>query len=167
PARAGPAQGDLPPPGKGAEPAAWGNTSPVKGGTAETDAAKGQDKGAGSTPRTFRVGLPGALTEKERKVPEGEPPPWDGSAQLRVVGQPTPRIDGPEKVTGRARYCFDLQLPGMLHAAVVRSPHPHARIRSVDVRAAEKMPGVKATYVVEGVLGPSELRIKANAPGTY
>src|SRR3989440_12032966 len=55
----------------------------------------------------------------------------------------------------------------MLHAAVVRSPHAHARIRSVDVSAAEKMPGVKATYVVERVLGPAELRIKAKAPGKY
>src|SRR5712691_2041019 len=66
-----------------------------------------------------------------------------------------------------ARYCYDVRLPGMLHAAMVRSPHAHARIRSVDVSAAEKMPGVKAAYVVERVLGPAELRIKAKAPGKY
>jgi xanthine dehydrogenase YagR molybdenum-binding subunit len=55
----------------------------------------------------------------------------------------------------------------MLHAALVTSPYPHARIRSVDVSAAEKMPGVKATYVVERVLGPAELRLKPKAPGKY
>jgi len=118
--------------------------------------------------RTIAVGVLGtAIRHEERKVPAGEPRPWDADARLSVVGQPTPRLEGPEKVTGRARYCYDVRLPGMLHAAVVRSPHAHARIRSVDVSAAEKMPGVKAAYVVERVLGPAELRIKAKAPGKY
>src|SRR5205823_9340798 len=128
PAKAGPPQGDLPAPARAASGAtAFGNTSPVEGGTAETDAAKAQDKGSGEASRTFQVGLPGALQAKERKVPGSEPPAWDGSAQLQIVGQKVPRIDGPEKVTGRARYCFDVQLPGMLHAAVLRSPYAHAR----------------------------------------
>src|SRR5205823_1830 len=66
-----------------------------------------------------------------------------------------------------ARYCYDVRLPGMLHAAMVWSPHAHARIRSVDVSSAEKMPGVKAAYVVERILGPAELRIKPKASGKY
>ena len=111
PAKAGPPQGDLPATARAASGAtAFGNTSPVEGGTAETDAAKAQDKGSGEASRTFQVGLPGALQAKERKVPGSEPPAWDGSAQLQIVGQKVPRIDGPEKVTGRARYCFDVQL---------------------------------------------------------
>ena len=166
PVKPGAAQGDLPAPGR-AQPSQWGNESPVAGGTAETDAKTAQDKGAGDSSHSFMVGLSGALAAKERKVPEGEPAPWDGSAKLRVVGQRVPRIDGPEKVTGRARYAFDVQLPGMLYAAVVRSPHAHARIRSVDVGAAGKMPGVHATYVVERILGPAELKVKPAAPGKY
>ena len=109
--------------------------------------------------RSFMVGLPGALAKKERKAPADEPQPWDGSAQLEVVGQRVQRLEGPEKVTGRARYSFDVQLPGMLHAAVVRSPHAHARIKSVDISRATNMPGVQAAYVVERVLGPARLKV--------
>lgn len=143
------------------------NESPAKGTTADTTSTA-NEKGSGGEDRAFAVGVLGAAVHTaDRKVPPGEPRAWDANARLSVVGQPAPRIDGPEKVTGRARYCYDIHLPGMLHAAVVRSPHPHARIRSVDVSAAEKMAGVKATYVVERVLGPAELRIKAKAPGKY
>ena len=62
---------------------------------------------------------------------------------LVVVGRDVPRTDAVPKVTGAAQYVADLQLPGMLHAAVLRSPHPHARILSLDTSAAEAMPGVK------------------------
>src|SRR5215470_1030711 len=54
------------------------------------------------------------------------------------------RHDGVDKVTGRAGYGADISLPGMLHGAVLRSPHAHARIVSIDTRDAETMPGVKA-----------------------
>src|SRR3954465_14894327 len=147
PVQGGPAQGDLP--------------SSVP---AEAAAAKNSSELAD---RTFQVGLAGALSAKERKAPASEPAPWDGSANLRVVGQRVPRIDGAEKVTGRARYAFDVQLPGMLYAAVVRSPHPHAHIKSVDARAAAAMPGVHATYVVERILGPAELKVKPVSKEKY
>ncbi len=65
-------------------------------------------------------------------------------AGLLVVGRDVPRTDGPSKVTGAAQYVADIQLPGMLHAAVLRSPHPHARIVNINVHAARAMPGVKA-----------------------
>ncbi len=61
-----------------------------------------------------------------------------------VIGRPTPLIDSPEKVVGRARYVADLKLPGMLHAKVLRSPIAHARIRSIDAERARRLPGVKA-----------------------
>ncbi len=147
PVQAGPAQGELP--------------SSVP---AEAAAAKDSSELAD---RTFQVGLAGALSAKERKAPASEPAPWDGSANLRVVGQRVPRIDGAEKVTGRARYAFDVQLPGMLYAAVVRSPHAHARIKSVEVSAAAAMPGVQATYVVERILGPAELKVKPVSGGKH
>lgn len=61
-----------------------------------------------------------------------------------VVGTRPIRHDGVEKVTGRANYGADLSLPGMLFGVVVRSPHAHARIVSIDTRAAMAVPGVKA-----------------------
>jgi CO/xanthine dehydrogenase Mo-binding subunit len=63
---------------------------------------------------------------------------------LRVVGQPVPRVDALEKVTGRARYVTDLTLPGMAHARVLRSPYAHARVNRVDVTRARALPGVFA-----------------------
>jgi len=54
------------------------------------------------------------------------------------------RIDGPDKVTGRAKYTYDINRPGMIFGRMVRSPHPHARITSIDLSAASKAPGVKA-----------------------
>ena len=68
---------------------------------------------------------------------------------LKTVGHPTPRIDAVERVTGRTTYSRDVQLPGMLYAAVLRSPHPHARIRSIDVSRAKALPGVKAVLTRE------------------
>ena len=62
----------------------------------------------------------------------------------RYIGTRPVRHDGLEKVTGRARFAADLNLPGQLHAVVVRSPHAHARLVSIDTSAAESMPGVKA-----------------------
>jgi CO/xanthine dehydrogenase Mo-binding subunit len=67
-----------------------------------------------------------------------------GPGSLLVVGKDVPRTDAVPKVTGSAQYVADIQLPGMLHAAVLRSPHPHARILSINVSAAAGMPGVKA-----------------------
>lgn len=69
----------------------------------------------------------------------------------RVVGQRVPRIDGPEKVTGRARYTVDLVVPGMLHGAVLRSPIPHGRIRAIDASRAEALPGVVAVLTRDDV----------------
>ena len=60
------------------------------------------------------------------------------------IGKPLPRIDALEKATGVASFTTDLKLPGMLHAKVLRSPFPHARILSIDTAEAEKLPGVRA-----------------------
>jgi carbon-monoxide dehydrogenase large subunit len=63
--------------------------------------------------------------------------------ELRVVGQPVTRLDGPEKVTGRAVYGVDVKLPGMLHGRMLRSPLPHARIVRIDVSRATALTGVR------------------------
>src|SRR5687767_477287 len=61
---------------------------------------------------------------------------------MSYVGQSVKRFEDPRLVTGRGTYVDDLTLPNTLHAAVLRSPYAHARIRSVDVSAARKLPGV-------------------------
>jgi xanthine dehydrogenase YagR molybdenum-binding subunit len=68
-------------------------------------------------------------------------------ASRSVIGTSIKRLDGPEKVTGRAKYTFDINRPGMLYGRIVRSPHPRARIVSVDLTAAQRAPGVKAAIV--------------------
>ncbi len=68
-------------------------------------------------------------------------------SELKSVGHATPRIDAVKRVTGTATYTGDIHLPGMLYARVLRSPHPHARIRRIDVSKALKFPGVKANGV--------------------
>ena len=68
---------------------------------------------------------------------------------LLVVGRDVPRTDAIPKVTGASQYVADISMPGMLHAAVLRSPHPHARIVAIDVSAAAAMPGVKAVLTGE------------------
>ena len=60
------------------------------------------------------------------------------------IGKRTPRPDGADKVTGRAAYAADTNMPGMIWGKVLRSPHPHARIKSIDVSKARALPGVKA-----------------------
>ena len=62
----------------------------------------------------------------------------------KVVGKSVPRYDLPEKLTGEARYAGDIRLPGMLHAKVLRSPHAHARILSIDTSEVEALPDVHA-----------------------
>src|SRR5262247_1765717 len=60
------------------------------------------------------------------------------------IGKRTPRPDGADKVTGRAAYAADATMPGMLWGKVLRSPHPHARIKSINSAKALALPGVKA-----------------------
>jgi CO/xanthine dehydrogenase Mo-binding subunit len=66
------------------------------------------------------------------------------SASYHVLGTRPIRHDGADKVTGRAIYGADVQLAGLLHGAIVRSPHAHARIVRIDTSRAEALPGVKA-----------------------
>ena len=68
----------------------------------------------------------------------------DGTAGASPFRSPVIALDGPDKVTGAARYTFDVTLPGMVHAKVLRSPHPHARIVAIDASRAEALPGVVA-----------------------
>jgi 4-hydroxybenzoyl-CoA reductase subunit alpha len=75
------------------------------------------------------------------------------SKNYKVIGTNVHRVDGPDKVTGAARYTFDLTLPNMLYGKILRSPHPHAKILSVDTSKAEALPGVKAVVTGKDTLG--------------
>lgn len=70
-----------------------------------------------------------------------------------LIGAPVPRIEGPEKVTGRTAYAGDFALPGLLHGRILRSPHPHARIVRVDTTRARQVPGVRAVITGQDVRG--------------
>jgi xanthine dehydrogenase YagR molybdenum-binding subunit len=68
--------------------------------------------------------------------------------ERRLLGTKIPRVDGPDKATGRAKYSYDVNRPGMLHASILRCPHAHAKLTALDTSAAEKMPGVAAIHVI-------------------
>jgi xanthine dehydrogenase YagR molybdenum-binding subunit len=105
------------------------------------------------------IGVPGyTLTEESREVPVTEPPVWPINKDLKYVGQSVERYDGQAKVSGRARYTSDVQLPGMLYAKFVNAPMPHAKVVSIDTSAAEKYPGVRGVHVIQHVLGNAVLR---------
>jgi 4-hydroxybenzoyl-CoA reductase alpha subunit len=72
-----------------------------------------------------------------------------GPASYRVIGKPLPKVDAYGKVTGRALYADDIMLPRMLYGRLLRSPHPHARILSIDARDALALPGVLAVITGE------------------
>ena len=69
--------------------------------------------------------------------------------EYNIVGKRPIRPDGVDKVTGRALYGADINLLGLLHGKVLRSPHAHARIRSIDTSKAEAHPGVKAVITAK------------------
>ena len=89
----------------------------------------------------------GRYTEQWVVVDEDALEQWPAGAR-DTVGRPAPRQDGFQRARGEAQYTADIQLPGMLHAAILRSPFARAQIREIDLRMAEKAPGVR------GVLGP-------------
>jgi CO/xanthine dehydrogenase Mo-binding subunit len=76
-----------------------------------------------------------------------------------VVGRPAQRVTGPLRARGEARYTSDLRLPGMLHAAVLRSPHAHARVKSISLGRALAAPGVR------GAVGPADVEALTDEPG--
>jgi CO/xanthine dehydrogenase Mo-binding subunit len=78
---------------------------------------------------------------------------------LSVVGRPAPRKDGHERVRGEARYTADIKLPGMLQAAILRSPYAHARVKRIDLAPALALPGVRAA------IGPGEAQGLEEEPG--
>src|SRR4051794_13879116 len=73
------------------------------------------------------------------------------SREVRGIGLRIPRADAPEKVAGKTQYVADLMLPGMLQARLLRSPHAHARIKSIDVSKAKALKGVRAVLIASDI----------------
>ncbi|HEU5279345.1 MAG TPA: xanthine dehydrogenase family protein molybdopterin-binding subunit [Gaiellaceae bacterium] len=78
---------------------------------------------------------------------------------LTTVGRKVPRVDGHQRARGQAQFTADLQLPGMLHTAVLRSPYARARVTSIDLEPARRARGVRA------VIGPQDLDQLTDEPG--
>lgn len=74
-------------------------------------------------------------------------------AEKRVIGNPAPRVEGEQKVSGEARYAVDVALPGMLWVKALRSPIPHGRIKRIDTSQAGKLPGVHTVLTGKDIAG--------------
>jgi len=77
-------------------------------------------------------------------------------SKYSVIGTRVHRVDGPEKITGSAKYTFDLVLPNMLYGKILRSPHPHAKVLKIDTRKAEKLIGVKGVVTGKDTIGKKQ-----------
>jgi xanthine dehydrogenase YagR molybdenum-binding subunit len=82
----------------------------------------------------------------------GDLRPWDNESRLSSVAGRHPRLEAPLKVTGRATYTYDVRLPGMLWAKMVRAPIPAGKILRIDTSKAERLPGVKAVWMTDAKL---------------
>lgn len=90
------------------------------------------------------LGFAGDRQEVELTIPDEEPTPWDLDTKFSVVGGKHARVDALAKVTGKAKYTHDINLPGMLFGGFARCPHAAAEIVSIDTADALLVPGVKA-----------------------
>src|SRR5229473_1248560 len=75
---------------------------------------------------------------------------WPDPQHRTLIGTRVTRVGSPVKVSGQAKYTYDVHRPGMLYGKVLRCPYAHAKVVSIDTSAAEKMPGVKAVHMVQG-----------------
>jgi CO/xanthine dehydrogenase Mo-binding subunit len=116
-----------------------------------------EDRGGDSIPRLIRTEkeIEGNYEEQWILAEEDFLDPWPEGPR-EAVGRPAARVDGHERARGEARYTADVRLPGMLHAAVLRSPHARARVKRVDLEAVRAAPGVR---------GAIELKREANYHG--
>jgi xanthine dehydrogenase YagR molybdenum-binding subunit len=75
---------------------------------------------------------------------------WPEPGQRKLIGKRFNRIDGPAKSSGQAKYSYDVNRPGMLYGKIVGSAYAHAKIKSIDTSAAEKLPGVKV-HIIQNI----------------
>jgi xanthine dehydrogenase YagR molybdenum-binding subunit len=90
----------------------------------------------------------GQVPEVQAPAKPAAHPTYAWPEERTWLGGSVRRVDGPVKARGDAKYSYDITRPGMLYGRILRSPHAHARVRSIDLGPAERMPGVKAALVV-------------------
>ena len=90
--------------------------------------------------KKLRLGFKGKEKTVDVRVPDGTPEPWGTDAKLDVVGKDHVRLDGVLKVTGRAKYSYDVHPQALIFAKLLRSPHAHARVTRVDLSRAKEAP---------------------------
>ena len=100
---------------------------------------------------TAKAGLPGSPQPLEVHPPTSDIKPWDLDSvpKFEHVGRSRPRIEAPLKVTGKAKYTFDIKLPGMLYGRMIGAAVPAAEILSIDTSQAEALAGVKAVWTTD------------------
>jgi xanthine dehydrogenase YagR molybdenum-binding subunit len=100
---------------------------------------------------TAQAGLVTDPKPMEVHASVGDIPPWDADSwpQFEQMGKPRPRVEGPLKVTGRAKYTYDVKLPGMLYGRMIGAEIPAGEILSIDTSKAEALPGVKAVWTAD------------------
>jgi CO/xanthine dehydrogenase Mo-binding subunit len=91
-----------------------------------------------------KIEIEGRVHEETVVMEREEPQAWEAGREFSQVGKSPNRVDGRERVTGAARYTYDIHPAGLLYAVGLRCPYPHARIVSLDTTAAERLPGVRA-----------------------
>ncbi len=96
----------------------------------------------------LRLGFNGEFQVKKVAVAPDDPAPWDPATKFSLVGSRVPRLDGPAKTTGAARYAIDVRLPGLLYGRILRSPLAAATVKSIDLSEAKKLPGVRAALTL-------------------
>jgi xanthine dehydrogenase YagR molybdenum-binding subunit len=98
-----------------------------------------------------KAGLPASPQPLEVHPPVGDIKPWDldSVAGFEHVGRPRPRAEGALKVTGKAKYTYDVKLPGMLYGRMIGASVPAGEIVSIDTSKAEALPGVKAVWTTD------------------
>lgn len=109
---------------------------------------------------TLELGFAGDKKAVDIEVADGTPVPWGLDTPHTEVGERIPRVEARDKVTGRAKYTYDINLPGLLHARVLVSPHPCARVESIDATAALAMSGVRAVSLATDPDWPVGRQIK-------
>lgn len=75
---------------------------------------------------------------------------WPKIEKRELIGKRISRVDGPTKISGKAKFTYDINRPGMLYGKILRCPYAHAKILSIDTDTAEKIPGVKAIKIIQG-----------------
>lgn len=99
----------------------------------------------------IQVGFGAHLEKRTVEVPDGDAPPWDATTKHRVVGTDHDRVDGFLKASGRARYAYDVNLPGMLQGMILRSTTARGVLTGLELDEARALKGIAAVIPLKQV----------------